>query len=273
MTQLKDAQSYLIDLVENSLDPGYTAAHSRRPGRRSRWHQPLTALGCLLAGFVLVVGFVHQNRGAPEAAKVHDQLVQRVSAAQQRDGQLARTAQQLDQQVAQLRDQVLSGSGGAQLRAQEMLAGTRAALGPGVRVTLSEPVAPQPSITPGRPGSTPITAVHIITDRDVRAVVNELWSAGAEAVAVNGVRLTAVSAIRFAGEAVLVDFQPVTSPYRIEAIGNADQLVTRFADSPVASRYQTLSAAKGIGFDFGEQKSLQLPASAPIAVREARPAR
>ena len=57
----------------------------------------------------------------------------------------------------------------------------------------------------------------------MRSVVNELWSDGAEAIAVNGIRLTPTSAIRFAGDAVLVDFQPITSPYRIDAIGDADR--------------------------------------------------
>ena len=48
-----------------------------------------------------------------------------------------------------------------------------------------------------------------IHDRELRAVVNELWSAGAEAVAVNGLRVSPLSVIRVAGEAILLDLQPL----------------------------------------------------------------
>ena len=53
-----------------------------------------------------------------------------------------------------------------------------------------------------------------VTDRDLQTVVNEVWAAGAEAVAVNGQRLTALSAIRSAGDAILVDFRPLTPAVR-----------------------------------------------------------
>jgi uncharacterized protein YlxW (UPF0749 family) len=141
--------------------------------------------------------------------------------------------------------------------------------GPGVKVTLREPAAATATPTPGRGGTTPIGATNILTDRDVRSVVNELWHDGAEAIAVNGVRLTPISAIRFAGEAVLVDRQPITSPYEIAAVGNADLLATNFAESSVASRYQTLAGVEGIGFSFADSSHLTLPASAPVRLRYA----
>jgi uncharacterized protein YlxW (UPF0749 family) len=86
------------------------------------------------------------------------------------------------------------------------------------------------------------------------------------------VRLTPTSAIRFAGQAVLVDFAPITSPYTIEAIGDSDVLVTSFADSDVSSRYHTLAAANGISFSWSEQHKVHLPATAATTPRYARPA-
>src|SRR5206468_3747517 len=96
--------------------------------------------------------------------------------------------------------------------------------GPGLEVVLRDPPVRSTSASAGRAGSVPINAGHILTDRDVRSVVNQLWANGAEAISVNGIRLTPTSAIRFAGQAVLVDFQPITSPYTVRAIGNADGL-------------------------------------------------
>ena len=263
----------LVELVTDPRDPGYEAAARRRGGAPSnRWYDaPLVALGCAIIGFVLVVAYVHAHRSAPETAKVRQSLVDRVHAAQSQDATLAATVRTLDDQLNRLRSSALSGSGGLsdQLAEQELLAGQTAVTGPGLRVVLADPPTPSPSAQPGRGGSVPINATNILTDRDVRSVVNELWADGAEAIAVNGVRLTPTSAIRFAGEAVLVDFQPITSPYTIEAIGAADQLDVAFAASTVASRYQTLAGADGVGFHFGEQDKLTLPASPATTPRYA----
>ncbi len=263
----------LVDLVTNTLDPGYAAAAGRRDPRapRSRVDGAAVAIGCLLIGFTLVVAYVHTNRGAPEAQKVHNSLVSRVRSAQRLDATLSRRAQAISDELSALRDKALGSSGGAAaaLDRSQIAAGQVAVTGPGVVVELREPPRTQASGPPARGGTTPITATNILGDRDVRSVVNELWADGAEAVSVNDVRLTPTSAIRFAGEAVLIDFQPITSPYRIEAIGNADDLVTSFASSDVASRYQTLASAEGIGFTFTESKKLTLPASAAVSPRYA----
>ncbi len=267
--------AFLVDLVTNTLDPGYAAAAARRggaPGRR--WvDRPLVALGCLLIGFTVVVAYVHTHRAAPETAKVRSDLVARVKAAQKAGTGLASTAEQLSTEIDKQRDAALGGGSslGNSLARDELLAGVRAVTGPGLTVTLTD--APAPTATPanGRPGTTPIQAVQVLTDRDVRAVVNELWHDGAEAMSVNDIRLTPTSAIRFAGQAVLVDFQPITSPYTIRAIGDADVLVTSFADSDVASRYHTLAAARGISFAFDEAKKLKLPASTSPSSNYAHP--
>jgi uncharacterized protein YlxW (UPF0749 family) len=265
----------LVELVLNPQDPGYRAAAERRGEHaRPRWYdRPLVALGCLLIGFVLVVAYVHTHRGAPEAAKVHEGLVTRVRAAQQHGDQLASNARQLNQQLSNLRDKELAkGSLSSELAREQLLAGRTAVTGPGLQVVLREPATPTPSAQPGRVGTEPIGASHILTDRDVRSVVNQLWADGAEAISVNDVRLTPTSAIRFAGEVVLVDLVPVTSPYTIRAIGPPDTLATGFAGSAVASRYQTLVSADGIGFSFKERDTLKLPASAGGATGVASPA-
>ena len=265
----------IADLVTNTLDPGYAAAAQHRgPTPSRRWFdRPAVAIGCALIGFTLVVAYIHTHRGAPAAAKVHDSLVARVRAAQDRNDGLAAQAQRLSSALTTLRDQALSGNGALsrQLDRDQLLAGQTAAVGPGLQVALTEPPPTSGSSQPGRAGSIPIGASNILTDRDVRSVVNELWADGAEAISVNNVRLTPTSAIRFAGEAVLVDFAPITSPYQIRAIGNADNLATGFASSDVASRYQTLSSAEGIGFEFTEYTSLTLPASPAVAPRFAHP--
>jgi uncharacterized protein YlxW (UPF0749 family) len=263
----------LVDLVLDPRDPAYREAAARRggaPRHRSgdRW---LTALGCLVIGFALAVAWVHAHRGAPQAAKVHDRLVQRVRAAASTADGLNRTAAALETRLSALRARALAGNGALRQRLQEdqLAAGEVPVTGPGLEVSLGEPaVTATPSAVPTAL-SRPTTIATILTDRDVRSVVNQLWSDGAEAIAVNGIRLTPLSAIRFAGQAVLVDREPIASPYVIDAVGAAAALDTGFAASDVASRYQTLQAAEGISFSFTEKPSLALPAAAPAPLRYA----
>lgn len=264
----------LVDLVTNTADPGYAAAAARRgPGAPRRWFdRPAMVLGCLLVGFTLAVAYVHTHRSAPEAAKVHDGLVARVKAAQASGDALEAKAQQLDGEITKARGRVLPGTSlGTRLQRAQLLAGATPVVGQGLKVLLADPRRPTATPSPGRPGTTPLDATQLLTDRDVRSVVNELWHDGAEAIAVNGVRLTPTSAIRFAGEAVLVDFAPITSPYTIEAIGDSDVLVTSFADSDVAGRYHTLTSVEGISFSWTQEHKLRLPATAAAPPRYATP--
>ena len=59
---------------------------------------------------------------------------------------------------------------------------------------------------------------------DLQSVVNELWAAGAEAVAVNGERFTVRSSIRCIGTTVLVSGRLMAPPFRIQAIGDPGRL-------------------------------------------------
>ncbi len=262
----------LSELVNDTLDPGYAAAAARRGGRPEAASWPartLTALAAALIGFTLVVAWTHQNRSAPESTKVHNALVTQVRQAESAGNSLDARERALDAQVQALRNSALGTAQSADLSLAQLLAGTVAVKGPGLQVSLGEPKASATATPKFRAGSVPITAVSALSDRDVSSVVNQLWSAGAEAMTVNNVRLTPTSAIRFAGEAVLIDFQPITEPYVIRAIGDANALDTGFASSDVASRYQTLSSAGRITFSFAEEKSLNLPASAALTLQHA----
>jgi uncharacterized protein YlxW (UPF0749 family) len=101
--------------------------------------------------------------------------------------------------------------------------------------------------------------------------VNALWAAGAEAVSINGQRLGPTTAIRFAGEAVLVDFRPVTNPYEISAIGDPDRMAARFiADQRVVALAQ-VSVTLGLTFDYAKEDELSLPAANIPELRSASP--
>ena len=79
-----------------------------------------------------------------------------------------------------------------------------------------------------------------VQDVDLQVVVNGLWAAGAEAIAVNGQRLTAMTAIRSAGDAVLVDLVALSSPYTVEAVGDAVDMQTELARASAGQHLATL---------------------------------
>jgi uncharacterized protein YlxW (UPF0749 family) len=87
-------------------------------------------------------------------------------------------------------------------------------------------------------------------------------------VAVNGQRLTALSAIRSAGDAILVDFRPLNPPYEIQAVGDAHSLRTSFVAGFGGSYLQVLQGY-GITYAVEDRDRLQLPASAGVRLRYA----
>jgi uncharacterized protein YlxW (UPF0749 family) len=125
-------------------------------------------------------------------------------------------------------------------------------------------------------GDTPRTSSDFsdtgrVRDRDMQRIVNGLWASGAEAVSVNGQRLTALSAIRAAGDAILVDNRPLVPPYTVLAIGDGQRLSTAFQDSADGQYLHVLEQNYGIRASITAEDTLRLPAAPSLIVRSAKP--
>lgn len=110
----------------------------------------------------------------------------------------------------------------------------------------------------------------VVHDYDILAVINELRAAGAEALAVNGQRITSFSAIRCKGPVIQVNGVAIGSPYEIDAIGDPKVLA-----SALELPGGILSQLKPLKIKVTLQKvdSLVLPAVAePPKFRYANPA-
>src|SRR5438552_3059674 len=148
------------------------------------------------------------------------------------------------------------------LRDMQMWAGTTAMSGPGLEIRLSDSRRAAKTETDRESLS-----VH---DVDLQLVVNALWAAGGEAVAVNGQRLVATSPIRAAGETITVNFRPLVPPYKVEAIG-ADK--RQFERSAVAQHFRRWVADYGLGFSVGSRSKVVVPAYVgTLQLSSARPA-
>ncbi|GAA3287410.1 DUF881 domain-containing protein [Dactylosporangium vinaceum] len=257
----------LGELLRNPLDPGYAAAAERRggapPPKAGRW---LTAAAMLAVGFLLAVAYHQAVQAAPGTSQARDDLVADVHARQQTADDLQRRAAELRSQVDQARDDALADSAGA-ARLRDLAAGTGTGkvTGDGVAVRIVDAPAPVDPVT----GRTAEENLGLVLDRDLQDIANGLWEAGAEAVAVNGQRLTATGTIRAAGGVILVDFRPVTSPYEVTAIGPPD-IAARFGDSATAKRFKRYVEEYRMQFSVKQRTNLTLAGAAEPPLKYAR---
>jgi uncharacterized protein YlxW (UPF0749 family) len=99
-----------------------------------------------------------------------------------------------------------------------------------------------------------------IYDSDVQLLVNALWATGAESISINNRRLTSTSAIRSAGDAILVNYQPLLPPYKIAAIGGKNIK----ADIEKNADYQDLQfvvKTYGLSFKMSDFIEISMPAT------------
>ena len=107
-------------------------------------------------------------------------------------------------------------------------------------------------------------------DLDLQVLANGLWQSGAEAVAVNGHRLSALTAIRGAGDAITVDYRSLNRPYRVEAIGDPRTLPARFAESPAGTWWNDLAQNRKMRYEISDADHLSLDADPGVTLRWAR---
>jgi uncharacterized protein YlxW (UPF0749 family) len=266
--------SLLVDMSEAALDPSYAEAAARR---RSGTGRPGLSLSRRLLGGVLLVGLgtgvaaAQAREHADEVGASRRALLTDVQDQTRTTDRLAGQAAALRAAVSTTRTQALGTDArgrdaAAQVAALELATGTVAVRGPGLLVTLAD-ASDASTSSSDRGGQAGNGRVY---DQDLQAVVNALWAAGAEAISVNDQRVTSQTAIRSAGEAVLVDLRPLSPPYRLRAIGNVDDLEPAFVDSATARRFQTWTSLYGLGFDVRRARELRLPAAGAPDLRLAR---
>lgn len=244
-------ENLLDRLIAEAQADDYALAHSQG-GRRIGVVGLLTLV---IVGALFATAFLQSRDSAPLAAERRQDLVKRIEDSNQRVAEAETQAAQLRASVSQLQQLATSGVSddfAEQVRALEVASGFVGLAGPGAVVSLSDGREPLPK------GVTPDEAR--VLDIDMQMVVNGLWQAGAQAVAINGIRLTTMTAIRTAGEAILVDFRPLVPPYSIVAIGPQD-LARRFSRTPADDELRQLRKDYGIESLVKPDTDLKVPAS------------
>lgn len=233
------------------------------PGRRSPWRFGVP-LVCLLAGLLLaathgvsggkeirrgdaprLVDLVRSTQGTVEGLTVQrDTLADEVGSVHGRGAGRALAA--MRNRIDQLAD----------------LGGSAAMRGPGLVVTLTDAQRDANGRFP-RDASPDDLVVH---QQDIQAVLNALWSAGAEAVQMQDQRISATSAPRCVGNTLLLDGRTYSPPYVVTAIGDPAAMQAALAADPLVSLYKQYVIRFGLGYSEQVGTDLEV-AEAPAVAR------
>lgn len=258
--------SLITDLFEQPLEPGYAAAAARRKAgeappvstvdrlRRS----PAMLFGLLVLGFLLTIAVLQVRQEASVVSAERTSLIERIQLDSERTAELERQLSALESEVVEIEataqsNEVVSRELRESMTTLQTAAGTNHVVGPGVVITLNNAEAASDGNGDAGPSR--------VLDLDLQVVVNSLWAAGAEAISINGERITALTAIRQADNVILVNIRPLGPPYVVRAIGEPDSMLRDFSEGSGGTWLEIVAQA-GIRYTIEGEESLRLPGSA-----------
>jgi uncharacterized protein YlxW (UPF0749 family) len=261
----------LARVTGESIDQDYVLAARRRAAEGDptspRWsgHRGAAVVTALF-GLLVALAAVQTARNADVQEASRSALVERIDERQKEvsmlDGRIsALRKDNADLEASDSRNRGALAEATILLRGLQISTGFVAVTGPGLRITVSD--NPDGSAD-GR-----------VRASDLRRLVNGLWRAGAEAIAINGRRLSTLSAIVNSNIAVSVNRSPLTPPYVVSSIGDGPTLQSRLRATSSGAQFQALADQFGFGVIPQNESQLQLPAAPdtqlPLRYAEADP--
>jgi uncharacterized protein YlxW (UPF0749 family) len=277
--RLDASMNLLTEVMERPLDAGYAEAAQRRQERGEpaggSARSLLTVVTFVVVGLLLTAAALQARGQTTQARSERAQLVREIQKQDADAARLQRSNAKLQEEIENERalrlEQQAQGDLAQEVSQLGIAAGAVAVVGPGLVLEVNDAESVGDTSGVADPRDDAQADDGRVLDQDLQLMVNALWAAGAEAVAVNGQRLTALSAIRSAGLAILVDYRPLSPPYRISAIGDPDTLRTRFSDGAGGRDLQYLKDNFGIRASITSTDRLTIPASSGLDVRHAVP--
>lgn len=193
-------------------------------------YRPVLAVIVAVLGLMLAMAFNTNARAMDARPERSSTLTGVVRELERQRASLQKRLAELRASMSQLERKAAAESGvresfSHELEQARVAAGLTQVTGPGVEIVLGDASQLPPGTDPNE---------SLIHDYDVAAVTNALMNAGAEAVSINGERVVATTAIRCAGNTILVNSTRLGNPYTIRAIGDAAALHDGVYASPEA---------------------------------------
>jgi uncharacterized protein YlxW (UPF0749 family) len=256
----------LTRIIEQSMDEDYEQVARRRAGEGTPTPpgppRLVASVVVVVFGILVTTAAVQTSRNADVNSESREVLISKVKAEREAvEAQQDEIARLQALNIA-LEDRLENATQdeeeeAARARRLATTSGFAPVTGPGVRVSLDDPPDADPS--------------ELVRDEDLAKLVDVLWSVGAEAISINGQRLTVLTSIRNRGPAVRVNSQPVNPPYTIQAIGDVSRMQSLFFDHPRGQAFADLANDLGFAFDMQNVDSLSIPAAPEPRLRHARP--
>ena len=230
----------------------------------------LVALTALVFGFLVAAQLRAQLIVPGNRVARTESLVRTVQDLERANASERDRLQRLRVEIASLEAAAAQRSESARTAAQQVgelrqHAGLTPLRGPGVTVELGN----------GRPGADAESrSAYLVNFQDLQDVTNVLFASGAEAVAVNGHRVTPTTAFEGSGSAVVVDQSgPLSSPFRVVAVGNRSQMEQDLADPAALGDLRNRQRRYGLAVAVTGSPELTVPAAgASLEPRHAQPA-
>ena len=231
-----------------------------------RWGVPVV---CLLAGLLLAA--THGVSGGTEirssdSPRLVDMVREAQAGVERLNAQRDALAGQIDNTHGRSSNLALAAM---QARADDLAARLGPVRGPGLVITLTDAQRDANGRFP-RDAAPDDLVVH---QQDVQAVLNALWSAGAEAVQMQDQRLIATSAPRCVGNTLLLNGRTYSPPYTVTAIGDVAAMRAALAAAPLVTLYKQYVVRFGLGYTEDARDDVRVAGyDEPIRMRYAQPA-
>jgi uncharacterized protein YlxW (UPF0749 family) len=237
--------------------------------RRSPWSFGVP-LVCLLAGLLLAA--THAVSGGAEIRRSDaPRLVDLVRDTQATVNRLKAERDELAAKIDSTHLKSSDAALAAMLRRSAELAGEadmNPVHGPGLVVTLDDAQRDANGRFP-RDASPDDLVVH---QQDIQAVLNALWSVGAEAIQMQDQRIIATSIPRCVGNTLLLNGRTYSPPYTITAIGNASAMQAALAAAPLVMLYKQYVVRFGLGYHEDAKPDVQIVGhTEPVRMHFAEP--
>lgn len=230
----------------------------RRPsGPRSLWSAlvPLTALAAGLLFATSAATAQGTDLRADRRLQLTELIDRESDDAERRERDAAELRAEVDALAAAAAREDSRVAGAAAPPELELAAGLVPVTGPAVTVSLND--APRRE---GRPALSDDPDDLVVHQQDVQAVVNALWSGGAEAMTLMGQRIVSTSAVRCVGNTVILHGRVYGPPFVITAIGDPDELRDALDEDPGVAFFRTYVERFGLGYEVRTSRAVTLPA-------------
>jgi uncharacterized protein YlxW (UPF0749 family) len=252
-------------ITQRSLDADYEHVARRRAEGEGPAVRPVprhtAAIVLVVFGLLVTVAAVQTSRNATVDESSRASLIQQINLRREAVANLQRELAHEQTRQLSLRQKLTALDTAAQaensrLQRLNVRTGFGAVRGPGIQVTVAS-----------APGS---DTSQLVRDSDLALLSDALWAAGAEAISVNGQRLTVLTAFRNVGIGILVNSQPVNPPYVFDVIGNPETLPANLLSSSAGGQWYALKDSLGFRFDVKNGGTMTLPAAPQVGLRSAK---